>query len=38
LREIAGTYQTPLSERLQEIAEELEGRADELDEGNPPTD
>jgi hypothetical protein len=35
---IAGRYQTPLSERLQEIAEELEGRADELDEGNPPTD
>jgi len=35
LRDIAGTHQTPLSERLREIAEEMEGRADELENGKP---
>ena len=33
--EIAGAHRTALSERLGEIAEELEGRADELDRADP---
>jgi hypothetical protein len=38
LREIAGTYRTALSERLRDIAEELEGRADELERTDPSAD
>jgi hypothetical protein len=36
LREIADAERTPLSERLREIAADLETRADELERSNPP--
>ena len=35
LRSIVDAERTPLSNRLREIAEELERRADELENGNP---
>lgn len=38
LRNIAATHQTPLSDELRIIAEELEGRAAELEKGPSPDD
>jgi hypothetical protein len=38
LREIAGAYQTALSQQLREMAAELETRADELEKANPPNE
>ena len=37
-REIAGAHQTALSRQLQEMADELDSRADELERANPSTD
>ena len=37
LHEIAGVYQTALSQQLRAMAEELEARADELERAEPPS-
>jgi hypothetical protein len=37
LHEIAGVYQTALSQQLRAMAEELEARADELEREEPPS-